>query len=137
MGIWNRRKRGGLPRSPGIDFASYYPAAGTLQHTVGIETAGGVFTPLIARGAPLPVSVSEIFTTADPNQASIQIRPFQGEDPRAARNTELGLFDVVQIPPGRAREPQVEVTFHVDASGAFSMTARDVRTGRDLPVAER
>jgi molecular chaperone DnaK len=128
MGIWNRWKRGGLPQSPGT---------GTLPCSVGIETKGGRFTPLIARGAPLPVWVTETFTTAEPDMSSIQIRPFQGEHPVAARNMGLGLFEVTQIPPGGRGEPQIEVTFHVDASGAFTMTARDARAGRDLPVLER
>jgi molecular chaperone DnaK len=135
MGIWNRRKRRGLPQAPGT--VPCRPGAGTLPYPVGIETKGGRFTPVIAKGAPLPVSVTETFTTAEPNMPSIQIRPFQGEHPLAARNTGLGLFEVTQIPPGGRGEPQIEVTFHVDADGAFSMTARDARTGQDLPVLQR
>jgi hypothetical protein len=107
---------------------------GGLPHSLGIETKGGRFTRLIRKGTPLPVSVTEIFTTADPNQPSIQIKPFQGEKPLAAHDMGLGLFDVTEIPPAGPGEPQIEVTFHVDASGAFSMTARDAHTGRDLPV---
>jgi molecular chaperone DnaK len=116
MGAWNR---------------------GGLQHSVGIETKHGKFTRLIARGTPLPVSVTERFTTASPNQSSIKIKPFQGEKSRTARNKSLGLFEVVEIPPAAPGIPQIEITFHVDASGAVSITARDAFTRQDLPVVQR
>lgn len=116
MGIWNR---------------------GRLRHSVGIETKGGRFTPLIRKGAPLPVSVTETFTTADPNQPSIQLKPFQGENRLASFNEGLGVFDVAEIPPAGPGEPLIYVTFHVDAQGALSITARDNGTGRDLPVLRR
>ena len=116
MGIWNR---------------------GRLRHSVGIETKGGRFTPLIRKGAPLPVSVTETFTTADPNQPSIQLKPFQGENSLASFNEGLGVFDVTEIPPAGPGEPLIHVTFHVDAQGALGITARDERTGRDLPVLRR
>jgi molecular chaperone DnaK len=152
MGIWNRRKRGGSPDSPGIETVAYSPGLEaladsasfeafadspgleTLPHSIGIETKGGTFTPLIWMGMRLPVSVTEIFTTAERNQPSITIRCLQGEEPSAAGNMELGVFELAELPAGRRGEPQIEVTFHVDASGAFSITARDARTGRDLPV---
>lgn len=105
-----------------------------LQHSVGIATLGGIFTRVIPKGTRLPVSHTEIFTTADPNQSSIQIQPFQGEMPLTASNKPLGLFEVMEIPPGDAREPVIEVTFHVDAQGALSLTAKDAGTGRELPV---
>jgi molecular chaperone DnaK (HSP70) len=113
VGIWNR---------------------GGLQHSVGIRTDHGRFTPLIAKGTPLPVSVTETFTTADPNQSSIKIKPFQGENSVAARNKSLGLFEVAEIPPADPGEPLIEVTFRVDVGGAFSIVARDAHTGHDLPV---
>jgi molecular chaperone DnaK len=116
VGIWNR---------------------GALSHSLGIETKHGKFTPLIAKGTPLPASVTETFTTADPNQSSIKIKPYQGEKSLTARNKGLGLFEVTEIPPARPGEPLIEVTFHIDADGAFSMTARDAHTGRDLPVLQR
>jgi molecular chaperone DnaK len=144
MGIWNRwRKRGGPPDSPGIEivadspgFEAFADSPGleTVPHSIGIETRGGAFTPLLGQGMPLPVSVTEIFTTAERNQSSIKIRCLQGEEPSAARNMELGVFEVTEVPPGDRGEPQIEITFHVDTSGAFSITARDAHTGRDLPV---
>jgi len=109
-------------------------SGGGLSHSLGIETRHGKFTPLIAKGTPLPVSVTETFTTADPNQSSIKIKPFQGEKSLAARNKKLGLFEVTEIPPAAPGEPLIEVTFHVDSGGAFSMTAKEAHTGRDLPV---
>jgi molecular chaperone DnaK len=135
MGIWNRRRKsGGPPDSPGFEIVADSAGAGGLPHSIGIETKGGVFTPLLGQGMPLPVSVTEIFTTAERNQPSITIRCLQGEEPSAARNMELGVFELAELPPGGRGEPQIEVTFHVDASGAFSITARDGRAGRDLPV---
>ena len=116
MGIWDR---------------------GRLRHSVGIETKGGRFTPLIPKGASLPASLTETFTTADPNQPSIQITAFQGEDPRASFNKRLGMFQVTEIPPAGPGEPLIHVTFHVDAQGTLSITARDQGTGQDLPVLRR
>jgi molecular chaperone DnaK (HSP70) len=123
-----------FPDSFGMETFPDWPDIGTLPHSIGIETMGGTFTPLISQGTPLPVSVTEIFTTGERNQSSITIRCFQGEESRTAGNMDLGLFELTEIPPGSRGEPQIEVTFHVDASGAFSITARDRRTGRDLPV---
>jgi molecular chaperone DnaK len=108
-----------------------------LQQSVGIETKGGVFTRLIPKGNLLPVSQAEIFTTASPDQTSIEIKPCQGEFRRAARNEQLGLFEVTEIPPAPPGQVKIEVTFHVDAQGAFSMTARNTGTGQDLPVLRR
>jgi molecular chaperone DnaK len=110
---------------------------GRLRHSVGIETKGGIFTRLIPKGAPLPASVTETFTTADPNQLSIQLRPLQGESRLASSNHGLGVFDVTEIPPASPGEPLIYVTFHVDAQGELTITAMDQRTGRDLPVLRR
>jgi len=110
---------------------------GRLRHSVGIETQGGRFARLIPKGAPLPASVTETFTTADLNQPSIQLRPFQGESHLATFNQGLGLFDVTEIPPAGPGEPLIYVTFHVDAQGPLSITPRDHGTGRDLPVLRR
>jgi molecular chaperone DnaK len=116
MGIWDRHR---------------------LRHSVGIETKGGRFTPLIPKGTPLPASVTETFTTADLCQPSIQLKPFQGENPLASFNEGLGVFQVTEIPPAGPGEPLIYVTFHVDAQGALSITARDDGTERDLPVLRR
>ena len=110
---------------------------GRLRHSVGIETKGGRFTPLIPKGVPLPTSVTETFTTADPDQASIKLKPFRGESQRVSFNKGLGLFEVTEIPLASPGEPQIYVTFHVDARGELSITARDEVTGRDLPVLRR
>jgi molecular chaperone DnaK len=118
MGIWGRRR-------------------GRLRHSVGIETKGGRFTRLIPKGEPLPASVTETFTTADPNQSAIQLRPFQGEGQLVSFNQGLGLFEVTEIPPAGPGEPLVYVTFHVDAQGKLSITAQEDGTGRDLPVLRR
>ena len=88
---------------------------GRLQHSVGIETEGGRFTPLIPKGVPLPASVTETFTTAVPDQPSIELRAFQGENLRALLNNGLGVFAVTQIPPAGPGELRIYVTFHVDA----------------------
>lgn len=110
---------------------------GRLRHSVGIETKGGIFTRLIPKGARLPASVTETFTTGDPGQPSIQLRPFQGENPLASSNQGLGVFDVTGIPPAGPGEPVIYVTFQVDAHGKLTITALDQRTGRDLPVLRR
>jgi hypothetical protein len=110
---------------------------GRLRHSIGIETRGGKFTPLIPKGAPLPASVTETFTTAVQNQPSIELRPFQGENSRALFNKGLGVFDVTEIPPAGPGELEIHVTFHVDAQGALSITARDTGTDQHLPVLRR
>src|ERR1700722_5369179 len=110
---------------------------GRLRHSVGIETKGGRFTPLIQKGARLPASVTETFTTSDLNQLSIQLKPFQGESSLVSFNQQLGHFEVTEIPPANPREPLIYVTFQVDAQGELSITARDEGTGLDLPVLRR
>jgi len=110
---------------------------GRLRHSVGIETKGGRFTPLIQKGARLPASVTETFTTSDLNQLSIQLKPFQGESSLVSFNQQLGHFEVTEIPPANPREPLIYVTFQVDAQGELSITAWDAGTGRALPVLRR
>lgn len=107
-----------------------------LRHSVGIETGGQWFTPLIPKGTRLPFSLTETFTTEEPNQTSIKIKPLPGENSLASFNKRLGLFEVTDILPAGPREPMIRVTFHVNAKGALRITARD-GTGRDLPVLRR
>jgi hypothetical protein len=125
-----------VPRSPGTEAVPYPPGTETVPSSIGIETQGGRFTPLIRKGTPLPVSLTQTWMTYK-NQSSMTIRLFQGEESLAARNMGLGLFEVTEIPPAKPLERQIEVTFHVDASGAFSMTARMAQTGQELPVLQR
>jgi hypothetical protein len=93
---------------------------GRLRHSVGIETKGGRFTPLIPKGVPLPTSVTETFTTADPDQASIKLKPFRGESQRVSLNKGLGLFEVTEIPwPVRAsRRSTSPSTWMLEGSSA-------------------
>jgi hypothetical protein len=125
-----------VPQSPGTEAVPYPPGTETVPYSIGIETQGGRFVPVIRKGTPLPVSVTENWMTTR-NQSSMEIRLFQGEEPLAARNMGLGLFEVTEIPPVKPLEGLILVTFHVDASGAFSMTARMAHTGQELPVLQR
>lgn len=102
--------------------------------SVGVETQGGVFTPLIPRNTTIPVTVSEIFTTAVDNQPFVSVHVLQGERPLAADNTSLARFDLVGIPPAPRGLPQIEVAFHIDANGIVEVTARDLGTGREQQV---
>lgn len=108
-----------------------------LSSTIGIETKGGVFTALISRGTLLPASRTEIFTTADRDQTSIKMMIFQGERALAKQNRRLGLFEISGLPPGPAGKPQIAVTFSVDESHAFTVTARDQKTGEKMSVLQR
>jgi molecular chaperone DnaK len=105
-----------------------------LTGSVGIETRGGVFTPIIERGAPLPVRRSEIFTTAEDDQSSIKIAVFQGEGRLVASAAEMGRYELTGIAPAPRGFPQFEITFSVDAGGVFSVSAKDAGTGRPQPM---
>jgi len=98
--------------------------------TLGVETLGGVATPLIARNTPVPVKKSEIFTTAADLQTSVTIHVFQGERPMSADNTGLGEFNLDGLAPAPRGMPKIEVSFDIDSNGILDVAARDTATGR-------
>ena len=102
--------------------------------TLGIETLGGVFTPLIERNTTIPTKKSQVFSTADDNQSAVTIRCFQGERPMAADNKLLGQFDLVGIPPAPRGVPQIEVTFDIDANGIVNVHAKDKATNKEHSI---
>jgi molecular chaperone DnaK len=102
--------------------------------TLGVETLGGVATPLIARNTPVPVKKSEFFTTAADMQTSVTIHVFQGERPMAADNTSLGEFNLDGLAPAPRGMPKIEVAFDIDANGILNVSARDSATGRSQSI---
>jgi len=98
--------------------------------TLSIETLGGIATPIIERNTTIPIKRSQVFTTADDFQTSVDIHITQGERAMAKDNIELGKFTLTGIPPARRGVPQIEVTFDIDANGILHVTARDKSTGK-------
>jgi len=102
--------------------------------TLGVETLGGVSTPLIARNTTIPTRKSEIFSTAAENQTSVEIHVLQGERPMARDNRTLGKFHLVGIPAAPRGVPQIEVTFDIDANGILNVSAKDLGTGKEQKI---
>jgi molecular chaperone DnaK len=102
--------------------------------SLGIETKGGVFTKLIERNTTIPTRKSEIFSTADDNQPSVEVHVLQGEREMAAYNKSLGKFQLTGIPPAPRGIPQIEVTFDIDADGILNVSAKDLGTSKEQKI---
>ncbi len=102
--------------------------------TLGIETLGGVMTPLIERNTTIPVKKTKIFSTASDYQTAVTVHVLQGERPMAKDNTSLGMFNLEGIPPAPRGVPQIEVTFDIDASGILHVSAKDLGTGKEQKI---
>ena len=102
--------------------------------TLGIETMGGVATPLIEKNTTIPTKKSQIFSTAEDNQTAVTIHVVQGERKQATQNKSLGRFDLADIPPAPRGMPQVEVTFDLDANGILNVSAKDKATGKEQSI---
>ena len=102
--------------------------------SLGIETMGGVATPVIEKNTTIPTKKSQIFSTADDNQTAVTIHVVQGERKQATQNKSLGRFDLADIPPAPRGMPQIEVTFDIDANGILNVSAKDKATGKEQSI---
>jgi len=102
--------------------------------SLGIETLGGVMTKLIEKNTTIPTRANQTFSTADDNQTAVTIHVLQGEREQARHNKSLGRFDLTDIPPAPRGQPQVEVTFDIDANGIMNVSARDKATGKEQKI---
>jgi molecular chaperone DnaK len=102
--------------------------------TLGIETMGGVMTPLIDKNTTIPTKKSQVFSTADDNQAAVTIHVIQGERKMSNQNKSLGRFDLADIPPAPRGVPQIEVSFDLDANGILNVSAKDKGTGKEQSI---
>src|SRR5205085_2064212 len=102
--------------------------------TLGIETMGGVATPLIDKNTTIPTKKSQVFSTAEDNQTAVTIHVVQGERKQASQNKSLGRFDLSDIPPSQRGMPQIEVTFDIDANGILNVSAKDKATGKEQSI---
>jgi molecular chaperone DnaK len=98
--------------------------------TLGVETLGGVMTPIVERNTTIPITKSQVFSTAEDNQTAVTVHVLQGERPMAADNMSLGQFNLEGIPPASRGVPQVEVTFDIDANGILNVNAQDKASGK-------
>jgi molecular chaperone DnaK len=102
--------------------------------TLGVETLGGVATPLIARNTPIPIKRTEVFTTAADMQTAVTVHVYQGERPMSADNTSLGEFNLEGLPPAPRGVPKIEVTFDIDANGILNVSAEDTATKKSQSI---
>jgi molecular chaperone DnaK len=102
--------------------------------TLGVETLGGVMTPIIERNTTIPIKKSQIFSTAEDNQPAVTIHVLQGERPMATDNMSLGHFNLEGIPAAPRGLPQIEVAFDIDANGILNVSARDMTTGKEQKI---
>ena len=102
--------------------------------TLGIETLGGVSTPLIEKNTTIPTQKSQVFSTAEDNQTAVTVHVIQGERTQAAQNKSLGQFNLTDIPPAARGMPQIEVSFDLDANGMLNVSAKDKNTGKEQSI---